>query len=73
MSESIKFGLGSVALGVLSYFWETAGFGVFLAVLSGFAAYTSYNEAQKQKESTGVAITGFVIAIIAFLYNLSFF
>jgi hypothetical protein len=72
MNDSVKYGLGSVALGVVSYFWETAGFGIFLAILGGLAAYTSYNEAESKKESTGLAITGGVISIIALIYNISF-
>lgn len=72
MTDSVKYGLGSVVFGVLSYFWETAGFGIFLGILGALYAYISYNEAQNTQESTGLAFTGAVISIIALIYNFSF-
>jgi hypothetical protein len=54
--DALTYGIGSIIGGVLSYFWETAGFGLFIAVISFFSAIYAYSEAEKNNSNKGIAI-----------------
>lgn len=70
--DATSYGIGSIIGGIVSYFWETAGFGLFIAALSFFAALYAYQEAEKNNSSKGLAIAGIIITVISGIYNLSF-
>jgi uncharacterized membrane protein (UPF0136 family) len=70
--DALTYGIGSIIGGVLSYFWETAGFGLFIAVISFFSAIYAYSEAEKNNSNKGIAITGIIITVIAGIFNLSY-
>lgn len=70
--DALTYGIGSIIGGVVSYFWETAGFGLFIAVISFFAAIYAYSEAEKNNSNKGLAIAGIIISIISGIFNLSY-
>lgn len=70
--DAVTYGIGSIVGGIVSYFWETAGFGLFIAVISFFAAIYAYSEAEKNNSNKGLAIAGIIITIISGIFNLSF-
>ena len=70
--DAVTYGIGSIIGGIVSYFWETAGFGLFIAAISFFAAIYAYSEAEKNNSNRGLAIAGIIITIISGIFNLSF-
>jgi hypothetical protein len=61
MSESKKYAIGSIVLGILSFYRETALFG-----------YIAYKEAKINNQGTGMAIFGVFFSVFSTIYNIGF-
>ena len=70
MNETSQFGVASIILGVVSIFWPSAGFGIFLAIIGLVAGNTSYENATSKNEDASISIIGLVISGIALIINI---
>jgi hypothetical protein len=72
MSESKKYAIGSIVLGILSFYWETALFGLFLGIAGILFGYIAYKEAKINNQGTGMAIFGVFFSVFSTIYNIGF-